>query len=211
MKTAAVLPIKRFEQAKQRLEGVPARPRLAEEMARRVLRALAASARLDEVLVVTADPRAADAARACGARVVEEGAPRGHSEAALLGIAATDADRVLLVPGDCPLLTAEDVDGLLERHDTPGVVVVPDRHGTGTNALLLTPPSAIRPAFGEGSRERHERLAREAGVPVVVDEVLALARDVDTPDDLAVIRASTSTLSLPYEDNVDLDGEGGAS
>ena len=204
MTTVAILPIKRFELAKQRLEGVGERPRLAAEMARRVLRALAASERLDEVVVVTADAAAAADARACGARVVDEGAPRGHSEAALLGIASVDADRVLLVPGDCPLLTAADVDGLLDRHDGPGVVVVPDRHGTGTNALLLTPPGAIRPAFGEGSRERHERLAREAGVPVAVDEVLALARDVDTPDDLAVVRASTSTLPLPYEDNVDL-------
>jgi 2-phospho-L-lactate/phosphoenolpyruvate guanylyltransferase len=190
VKTVAVLPIKRFEQAKQRLGGVPERPALAAEMARAVLRALAASERLDDVLVVTADAEAAADARACGATVVDEGAPRGHSEAALLGIAHASADRVLLVPGDCPLLTAEDVDGLLDRHPEPGVVVVPDRHGSGTNALLLQPPGAIRPAFGEGSRERHERLAREAGVPVVVDEVLALARDVDTPDDLAVVRAA---------------------
>lgn len=190
MKTVAVLPIKRFDRAKRRLEGVPERPRLAAEMARAVLRALAASERLDEVLVVTADDEAAADARARGARVVEEGSPRGHSEAALLGIAAAGADRVLLVPGDCPLLSAADVDGLLDRHPEPGVVVVPDRHGTGTNALLLQPPDAIRPAFGEGSRERHERLARESGVDVVVDEVLSLARDVDTPDDLAVVRAA---------------------
>lgn len=190
MKTVAVLPIKRFEQAKQRLEGIPDRPRLAAEMARRVLRALAASERLDEVIVVTADAEAAGDARACGAVVVDEGAPRGHSEAALLGIAAARADRVLLVPGDCPLLSADDVDGLLDRHAEPGVVVVPDRHGTGTNALLLTPPDAIRPAFGEGSRERHVRLAEEAGVAVAVDEVLALARDVDTPEDLEVVRAA---------------------
>ena len=192
MKTVAVLPIKRFDRAKQRLEGVPERPALAAEMARAVLRALAASERLDEVLVVTADAGAAEDARACGARVVDEGSPLGHSEAALLGIAEAGADRVLLVPGDCPLLSPADVDGLLDRHPGPGVVVVPDRHGSGTNALLLQPPGAIRPAFGEGSRERHERLAREAGVPVVVDEVLALARDVDTPEDLAVVRAAMS-------------------
>ena len=190
MKTVAVLPIKRFDRAKQRLEGVPQRPALAAEMARAVLRALAASERLDEVIVVTADAGAAEDARDCGARVVDEVAPVGHSEAALLGIAQAGADRVLLVPGDCPLLSPADVDGLLDRHPEPGVVVVPDRHGSGTNALLLQPPDAIRPAFGEGSRERHERLAREAGVPVVVDEVLALARDVDTPEDLAVVRAA---------------------
>jgi 2-phospho-L-lactate/phosphoenolpyruvate guanylyltransferase len=191
VKTIAVLPIKRFEQAKQRLEGVPERPRLAAEMARAVLRALADAASLDAVVVVTADADAAADARACGATVVDEGSPRGHSQAARLGVAyavGEGAERVLLVPGDCPLLAADDVDGLLERHGDAGVVVVPDRHGTGTNALLLTPPEAIAPAFGEGSCARHVALADAAGVPCAVDEVPALLLDVDTPADLEAVR-----------------------
>ena len=79
------------------------------------------------------------------------------------------ATRVLLVPGDCPALDPAELDELLEDAEgvaTPDVVVVPDRHGDGTNALLLTPPDAIQPAFGPGSRERHERLAQEAGATV---------------------------------------------
>ena len=191
MTTVAVLPIKRFAHAKQRLD-LDERADVMRDMARRVLRALEGS-RLDAVLVVTADPEAAELATEHGAAVVEEGELRGHSGAALLGIAEAErrgATRVLLVAGDCPLLTSGDVDALLERHRGPGVVVVPDRHGTGTNALLIEPPGAMAPAFGEGSRARHERLAREAGAAVTVDEVLALARDVDTPEDLAVVRAA---------------------
>ena len=192
MSTVAVLPIKRFAHAKQRLER-PGRDALAAGMADDVLRALAGARGLDRVLVVTGDERAKARAAEHGATVVDEAELAGHSGAAAIGVAravALGATRVLLVPGDCPLLRPEDVDGLLARHPEPGVVVVPDRHGTGTNALLLQPPTAISPAFGPGSRERHVRLARDAGRPVQVDEVPALLMDVDTLEDLDVVAAA---------------------
>ena len=189
MRTVAILPVKRFEQAKQRL-SVPARSSLAATMAGKVMNALAEARSLDGVLVVTGDETAADGARQLAFDVVPEPSVDGHVAAALLGIERArvlGARRVLLVPGDCPLLSGADVDALLGRHDGPGVVVVPDRHGTGTNALLLEPPGAIRPAFGPGSRERHERLAAAAGVRCTVDDVPSLAYDVDTAEDYAVL------------------------
>jgi 2-phospho-L-lactate/phosphoenolpyruvate guanylyltransferase len=189
VRTVAILPVKRFEQAKQRL-SVPARSSLAATMAGEVMNALAEARSLDRVLVVTDDEIAAGGAARLGFEVVPEPSLDGHVAAALLGIeraVVLGARRVLLVPGDCPLLSGADVDALLGRHDGPGVVVVPDRHGTGTNALLLEPPGAIRPAFGPGSRERHERLAAAAGVRCTVDDVPALAYDVDTADDYAAL------------------------
>ena len=69
----------------------------------------------------------------------------------------------------------------------PYVAIVPDRHGEGTNALVLTPPTAIRPAFGEGSRARHVAAAREAGIPFAVEELASLALDLDTPADLVAL------------------------
>ena len=193
MRTVAILPVKRFEQAKQRLD-VPGRSALAATMAGEVMQALADATALDAVLVVTGDDRAAGLARSLGFEVVHEARPEGHVAAASLGVArarALGAERVLLVPGDCPLLSGADVDALCDRHAAPGVVVVPDRHGTGTNALLLEPPDAIVPAFGPGSRERHERLAADAGAACAVDEVPALAHDVDTADDYAAVQALT--------------------
>jgi 2-phospho-L-lactate guanylyltransferase len=195
--TVAILPIKRFERAKQRLGAAPAGPAgaapagsdrasLAAAMAERVLDALAASARLEAVLVVTGDDAARAMAAARGFEVVDEPELAGHNAAAELGIARAlelGARRALLVPGDCPLLTAAELDALLDRHAGPGVVVVPDRHGTGTNALLLEPPDAIRPAFGPGSRDRHLGLAAGA----VLDEVPGLLLDVDTREDLAAV------------------------
>lgn len=186
MTTLAILPIKRFDRAKTRLGG-ERRASLAAAMAERVLDALAASERLDGVLVVTADASARDAAAERSFGVVDEPVLAGHNAAARLGIEAAltrGATRVLLVPGDCPLLSGAEVDGLLDRHAGPGVVVVPDRHGTGTNALLLSPPDAIEPSFGPGSRDRHLALAEGA----VLDEVPGLLLDVDTADDLAAVR-----------------------
>ena len=63
-------------------------------------------------------------------------------------------------------------------------MIVPDRHGTGTNALLLSPPTAIEPAFGPGSCERHLELARQAEVSCRVEKVPSLMLDIDTPEDL---------------------------
>ena len=75
------------------------------------------------------------------------------------------------MPGDCPALDPREVDELVAGAlSAPDVVIVPDRHGTGTNALLLAPPDAIAPSFGPGSRERHEEAAAEAGVPARVAE-----------------------------------------
>lgn len=193
MTTAAILPVKRFANAKQRLAAsLPAdlRRSLAEAMVSDVLRALRRTPSIDEVVVVTAEPIASALAGSQGARVVADPHERGHSAAAQLGIAALeDVDRVLLLPGDCPALAPADIDAVLAAApEAPSVVIVPDRHGTGTNALLLSPPDVIAPAFGPDSRARHEGAAAAAQVEHVVAPVEAFAMDVDTPEDLAAVR-----------------------
>jgi 2-phospho-L-lactate guanylyltransferase len=191
MRTVAIVPVKRFERAKQRLAaGVDpdARNELAEAMLADVLAALALVDGLAAVVVVSAEPRVAALAHETEAEAIDDPDEAGQSPAAARGVArALDlgADRALLVPGDCPALDPREVTALLARHAaTPGVVVVPDRHGTGTNALLLSPPDAIDPAFGPDSCARHRTLAAEAGAALSVDPVPSLGLDVDTPADL---------------------------
>jgi 2-phospho-L-lactate/phosphoenolpyruvate guanylyltransferase len=196
VRTAAVLPVKSFARAKQRLDEAIAggdRAELAEAMVADVLAALAAVPEIDEVLVVTAEPRAAQAAASAGATVVADPEERGQSAAAVRGIDAAlerGAERALLVPGDCPALAPTEVSRLLARAaGEPSVVIVPDRHGSGTNALLLTPPAAVGPSFGAGSFARHAARASAAGATVKVCDLPSLGLDVDTPDDLAALRA----------------------
>jgi 2-phospho-L-lactate/phosphoenolpyruvate guanylyltransferase len=190
--TYAILPVKRFERAKQRLGGAlsdGSRWALAEAMVTDVLVALRRAKRVDAVLVVTCEPRAESIAIGWGADVVADPQERSHSDAATIGIREAverGATRVLLVPGDCPSLDAREVDELLAAG--AGVVVVPDRHGTGTNALVLDPPGAIAPGFGPGSCERHVDRAHEADVHVEIQHTPSLMLDVDTGEDLEALQ-----------------------
>jgi 2-phospho-L-lactate/phosphoenolpyruvate guanylyltransferase len=192
MRTVAVLPVKDFSRAKQRLRpglGPQSREQLAEAMLLDVLEALGEAA-VDEVVVVSGGERARGIAHSYGAAALED-SDAGHNTAAALGIRAArtvGAQRVLLVPGDCPGLDPAELDELLARPaKAPSVLVVPDRHGTGTNALLLTPPDALAPSFGPGSCQRHVEHAEAAGVDVEVVRVPSLALDIDTPEDLAAL------------------------
>jgi 2-phospho-L-lactate/phosphoenolpyruvate guanylyltransferase len=195
----AVLPVKRFDAAKQRLAlGMDDERRqgLVAAMLLDVLEAIAPARSIEATIVVSGEPAAFEMAREAGAEVIDDPRDEGHPEAALIGIAeaiARGASGVVLVPGDCPLLEARDLDSLLTAVPDPYVGIVPDRHGTGTNALLLRPPDAIRPAFGEESCERHLRAARDAGIAHGVEQLESLALDLDTPADLiALTRALES-------------------
>jgi 2-phospho-L-lactate/phosphoenolpyruvate guanylyltransferase len=190
VRTVAVLPIKSFSRAKSRLGEQFDRSELAAAMARDVLAALAATPGVDDVIVVTGEPLPDDT----GAVFVPDPHEMGQSAAAQRGIdAAGDrgAERVLLVPGDCPALDPDELGRRLrDAADPPEVVVVPDRHGTGTNALLVAPPDMVAPSFGAGSMARHAARARAAGAAVKVRAVPSLGLDVDTADDLAALRAA---------------------
>jgi 2-phospho-L-lactate guanylyltransferase len=194
MATVAILPVKSFREAKQRLDpSLEPGPRrlLAEAMFADVLVALRRSRSIEEIIVVSTDHRAQSIAGAYGASLLDED-DRGHNYAATRGIRrALEAgiERVLLVPGDCPALDPAQVDELVARPiDAPSALIVPDRHGTGTNALLLTPPDVLEPSFGPGSRQRHEEGASSAGLNHEVVDVPTLGLDIDTGDDLEALR-----------------------
>lgn len=196
MRTVAVLPVKRFSRAKQRLSASIADPlhqELVRAMVADVLEAIAGVGEIDLTVVVTREPAAATAAGAAGALVVPD-AEQGQSAAAALGIRAAVAEgaqRVLCIPGDCPALDPREMSDLLfEGRDgcAAEVVIIPDRHGTGTNGLLLSPPDAIAPSFGPGSRERHQDLARQAGVSCRIATPSSLLLDIDTGADLEALR-----------------------
>ncbi len=193
MKATAVLPVKRFGEAKQRLAagiGAARRAELAEAMLGDALDAIGAARSIERTIVVTTEPRAVEVAEAAGAEVLSEFNDEGHSEAALAGIGRAEAGGsgcVVLLPIDCPLLNPRELDRLLTGVPERYVAIVPDRHGTGTNALALAPPSAIRPAFGEGSCARHVAAAREAGIPFSVEELPSLGLDLDTPADVVAL------------------------
>ena len=202
MKATAILPVKRFARAKTRLVeeiGPQASAALLRAMLADVMGALARADAVERVIVVTGEGRAERVAMETAKRVataievLQDPRDPGHSEAATLGIVrakALGATCVALMPGDCPLLDPAELDAALGRMEPGRVAVVPDRHGTGTNGLLMAPPDAIGPAFGPDSCERHVDRAGRAGWTAVREELPSLALDLDTPDDLTALRAA---------------------
>ncbi|MGA8363938.1 MAG: 2-phospho-L-lactate guanylyltransferase [Solirubrobacteraceae bacterium] len=202
MRTAAILPVKSFARAKQRLGASvadPLRADLARAMVGDVLVALSETTSIERTIVVTREDSVSAAARYVGALVVEDTAEEGQSAAVDLGVKralAEGFERVLCIPGDCPALDPAELDVLLEDPELEdperNVIIVPDRHGTGTNGLLLTPPDAIAPSFGPGSCGRHRELARAAGAVCRVQRPASLLLDIDTGADLAALRERLS-------------------
>jgi 2-phospho-L-lactate/phosphoenolpyruvate guanylyltransferase len=208
MRTAAVLPVKSFSRAKQRLgasvaEGL--RLELARAMVADVLLALERTDAIERTIVVTREQEVAGAAHASGAIVLGDVAESGQSAAAALGIGyavAAGIERVLCVPGDCPALDPGELQELLNADRGSGVeqqtvVIVPDRHGTGTNGLLLRPPQAIAPSFGPGSCERHRELALAAGIAARIERPESMLLDIDTGADLSELRVRLAQLGAP--------------
>ncbi len=189
--TAILVPIKNLEAAKQRqgpLLTRKERSRLAWAMLKDVTRALNGSSAAQGIFVVTADPDVAEHGRRQSWDVLEE--PRQVSESHSVDAASRllrdrGFSSVLRLPGDIPLVKTRDVDSLLRSAiGNPGALMVPSRDGSGTNALLRSPPDVFPSCFGQGSFSLHRAAARRVGVSLEVVENARLGFDLDTPNDL---------------------------
>jgi 2-phospho-L-lactate guanylyltransferase len=194
----AILPVKSPQNAKQRLTGflaVEHRETLARMLYRQTLAALCQAQGIDRVVVATSDAEVADHARSSGALVFEENQQVSHSvsaDAACLRSMEMGASTVLLVPIDIPTVTPADFTRLAAASNAglrPGLVVVPSWDGTGTNALVRTPPNCIESRFGPGSFRAHLDQARSKGLDADVLRLPGLMFDIDTPEDVAELLA----------------------
>jgi 2-phospho-L-lactate guanylyltransferase len=193
LKTTAIVPVKGLSEANGRLNGTLSeneRYSLAEALFLDLIVKLPRCRNIDDVLVVTADASVARQARWFGHQVLEQDSDQGHSEAAEAGAMAAmaeGAERVAMIPVDCPMLEPEELDARIGRSPRTALIV-PDRHGSGTNALVLTPPDVFTPVFGPESCSRHISRARAAGISFALEEVESLAIDLDTPEDMWLLR-----------------------
>ncbi len=205
--TAVIVPAKPLEHALSRLSGVldgPARRAIQQAM---LIDVLCAAGDLTAVVtVVTADPTVAGLANAYGADVVHEAPASGGINAAVAqGVARTRAERVLVVMGDLPLATGADLEELVFVAPEHGIALARSADGTGTNAMVLTPPTAITTSFGPGSLARHREETDRRGVRRIERTITGLALDIDTPRDLAdLITLGADSHTLRMCDALDL-------
>jgi 2-phospho-L-lactate guanylyltransferase len=191
----AIVPVKPLRRGKSRLAGALSddeRTELNRNLLQNTLKTLSDIRELEEVLVVSRDPAALTVARNYGARTVrEDGQPELNTALKRATVVAqVYATRgVLVLPADLPLISREDVLALIERaSDPPVIVIAPDRHGKGTNALLISPSGLIEYDFGENSFQRHCERARKAGARLEIVNIPSLGLDLDLPEDLELIR-----------------------
>ena len=191
----AIVPVKPLRRGKSRLASTLSeeeRTELNRSLLQNTLKTFANLKEVEEVLVISRDPQALSIARQYGARTVrEDGQPELNTALRRATvIAQVYATRgVLVLPADLPLVTPDDVLTLIEHAgDPPAVVIAPDRHGTGTNALLISPAGLIEYDFGDNSFQRHCQRAREAGARLEIVNLPTLGLDLDLPEDLELVR-----------------------
>jgi 2-phospho-L-lactate guanylyltransferase len=194
---AAIIPVGALEGAKTRLGGAldaEERQDLAEQLLARTVTATLATERIADVLVVSPDREVLRRAADLGARTLRQrsrGLNAGLAEARG-DVVAGGADTVLVLPIDLAFVTvgalAIVLDALPSSNVGRGVVLVTDRHGNGTNVLLLHPPHVIDFEFGPGSRSAHREAATAADA-AFVEVGGQLVFDIDTPADLVLVES----------------------
>lgn len=191
---ALLLPVKALKNAKKRLKGVltpEERFGLAEAMLADTIRAVRAVRRADKVFVITNYEPVISLAEKNGWGILAE--ERQLSESDSVDAASRICEKhgvkaLLRVPLDLPLLQSSDIDELLEIEcQSPALVIVPSRDGTGTNALLRTPPTLFPSHFGNGSFAKHLAEAQNVGAKVMVRRNARLEMDVDDESDLRAL------------------------
>lgn len=204
----AVVPIKETEGAKQRLSGLLSerqRRTLALAMAEDVLDALARTAGLAGILVVTRDAAATRLARRFGARVSTSGAREGHTGAvrAAIQLLLREARAgILQIPGDIPRATPAELGTVLAEHrPAPAFTIAAAHDARGSNAVLLSPPGCVPLQFGDDSFLPHLDAARRQNIEPTILHLPGIGMDIDHPSDLARFLAMTprvQTRTLAY-------------
>ena len=194
MKVTALIPVKGFRNAKQRLSAIlnsAQREALAESMFRDVLHQVLRARGLFETVVVTGDDNVAQIAGALGATVLRENAETGETDAvdfARTSLKNAGCEAVLIVPGDMPLVRSADIELVLEQlpagQIAPFALLVPSHDRLGTNALLLAPPDIIKLRFGYDSFSYHLSQVSAQRLPVRSFDNKRIALDIDEPRDL---------------------------
>lgn len=189
MPVYAVVPVKRLDTAKSRLASVLSageRRQLVFTLLNNVLAALRESDAVAGIIVVSPDPAILKHAERNQIIGLEQRG-RGLNAAIRIGrdrATSLGADALLVVLADLPRLTSTEIDQLVVASNRSAVTLAPDRHGHGTNAMILRPPDIMNPSFGVDSFQKHRHEAERLLLSVLVSESPGTAFDVDNVEDL---------------------------
>ena len=208
MNVFAIVPVKRFENAKTRLSSVldaDDRIHLSLLMLEDTLHILSMSPSLTKVIIVSPDKRAEELAIKHGANFVREEKGNGVNSAVVLAdryCINEDADATMIIPHDLPLLDECDIFRAQElaQKESHCIVICPSHRYDGTNMLLRKPPSIITTCYDSDSYNMHVKAAASLGIPIKYFFSKSLMYDIDTPEDVfRLIREETPTAVQSIE------------
>jgi len=189
----AIIPVKPLRRSKSRLSEVMnenERTQLNFQMLENTIKTIKKVPAIKETLLISKDTSALALARSFGAKTIQEDGDAGLNLAlkrAVLIAKAYSAQSIMVLPADIPLLCEDDLLLLINKFTTsPAMVISPDRHMNGTNALLVSPPDLIEFSFGPGSFERHIWQAQKQHATIEVIQLGSTGLDIDDPEDLAL-------------------------
>lgn len=211
----AVVPVKPLRRGKSRLSSVLSedeRTALNKKLLIHTVDTLTQISGIEQILVISRDSEALAIARLHGTRTLLEdsGSELNVALARATAVATTYSARgVLILPADLPNITPDDVKQLIASADTAtSVVIAPDHHRTGTNALLVRPPGIISYMFGENSFPKHMAQIKTKGLKAKVLELPCLAQDVDYPEDLTFLNGQIDDWLRPEDEHESKSGKG---
>ncbi len=191
----AIVPVKPLRRGKSRLAEAlneDERAELNSQLLQHTLKTLKETSKVEEVLVISRDPKVMAIAHDYQARTIMEDGSADLNTALKRATAVAKiytTNGVLILPADLPLITKEDIERLISKAEGRQrvVVIAPDRRREGTNALLVSPAGIIEYDYGENSFERHCKQAREVGALLEICELTSIELDLDLPEDLALV------------------------
>lgn len=191
----AIVPVKPLRRGKSRLADMlneDERTELNSQLLKHTLKTLKETDSVSEVLVISRDPKVWTIAHEYNVRTIYEDGSADLNTALKRAVAVAKTyttHGVLILPADLPLISSADIEMLIEhaKKHKRVVVITPDRHKEGTNALFISPSNVIEFGYGEKSFERHCQRAREAGAHLEICDLPSLGLDLDLPEDLMLV------------------------
>ena len=207
MKTFAIVPVKRFENAKTRLSSIldmEDRIRLSSLMLEDTVKTLSSVPSLIQVVIVSADKRAEELATKHGIKFLHEEKEKGVNSAIALADSyciREAADATVVIPQDLPLLDAIEVSRACElaENENTCIVICPSLRYDGTNMLLRKPPSVIATFYDSDSYNMHLKAAIKHGIPVKRLSSASVMFDIDTPEDALQLAKEEAVASRSLE------------
>jgi 2-phospho-L-lactate guanylyltransferase len=203
-----IIPVKPLRRSKSRLSSVlteDERALLNFKMLENTLSLLRDIPSINEILVISRDPGVLALARTFKAKTLQEDGEPGLNTAlkrAIYVAMAYAAESVLILPADLPLLTKEEINSVIGNLiSSPMMIISPDRHMSGTNMMLVSPPDLIEFSYGPGSFERHVRLAQIKNAKIEVCQFGAVGLDIDLPEDLELFQKLQAFQSVIKNEN----------